>query len=89
MRIVYEARTANWLPFTARNDADFTHGSHKGSFVSGEQSGRELVATGSRTGREVQIRPAVQMGPESFGDYIKNNSALPTERQAYKSKGQR
>src|SRR5208282_1004108 len=40
--------------------------------------GRELVATGSRTGREVRNRPAVQMGPETNTAYIKKMRIINT-----------
>ncbi len=54
MRIVDKARITEGLTFGALNDGKFLCGSHNGSFASGEQSGRELIATESRTGREAQ-----------------------------------
>jgi hypothetical protein len=54
MTIVDQARTTDGLTFTAWNYSKVSNGIHKCSFVSGEQSGEELIATQSRTGREVQ-----------------------------------
>jgi len=78
MRIVDQAGTTDWLTFTTCNDVEFSSGSHGCSFVSGEQSGQELVATGSRTGREVRGRPAAQMGPETSRGYQQIENDLNT-----------
>ena len=48
MRILNQARTSDGLTFTACNSDEFSRGSHRYSFVPGEQSGQELFATGNR-----------------------------------------